>query len=314
MTPTRVAILTFFVAFRDEPHAANRSVCPGGSKEGCYPLGTLDEMSDCKNTDFYTKIETQVCQAYAIARASAESLRRGADVLVPAGLAWQIARGSEPIPADCKAAIDAEYPDGGPLEHLPLPLQASNPSDSRWKGSAAEKLFRDLGPNYTSPYCPGNCTNDHHPSILGMYLNSLVFYATIFNDTPIGAAIPDNKTVIDDMLLPAVDPEVAAVLQRIAHDTVMGHMDVWWGAEAPNCPWILDSGALDKMDCSDGTSCLAETTGWDCCVAHGGRSRCPANMPLMCADTSCLDGTEHCCRSDCSAYGGVRPCQQQLLS
>lgn len=294
-----------------DPPAVNRSICPGGYKDGCYPLGTLDELSDCNNTNFHEKVATQSCQAYSLARGVAETLRFGADVVVPAGLAWQIARGSEPIPSECKALIDAEYPDAGPLASLDLPLKASNPDDALWRGRAAEQLFRNLGPNYTSPYCPWNCTNDHHPSIIGMYLNSLVFYATLFQDSPIGAAVPDNKTVVDDMVLPAVDPDVAAVLQRIAHDTVMDHMDVWWGEETAYCPWLSDSGSMDKLDCADGSSCSPEVSGWDCCTAHGGRSRCPANMPLMCADTACLDGTEHCCRTDCTEHGGPRACNPQ---
>jgi hypothetical protein len=50
------------------------------------------------------------------------------------------------------------------------------------------------GPGYTSKYClPGVCTCDHHPSLAGAYLNSLVVYATIFGKSPIGAAWPDGQ-------------------------------------------------------------------------------------------------------------------------
>ena len=117
------------------------------------------------------EVRTIPCQGYALARGYASLLNRGADVVVPAGLAWQMARGSPPIPAACAAAIDAEY-EGEPnvLAALPaLPLTPSDPAIARWEGDAAGLgLYRDKGPNYTSPYCDNNCTIDHHASELGM--------------------------------------------------------------------------------------------------------------------------------------------------
>lgn len=51
---------------------------------------------------------------------------------------------------------------------------------------------------------------DHkHPSLAGSYLSAAVIYATLFNDSPIGAA-PGKK----------VDPQEAKILQEVAEKTV----------------------------------------------------------------------------------------------
>eukprot|EP00908_Phaeocystis_cordata_P018031 Transcript_29405.p6 GENE.Transcript_29405~~Transcript_29405.p6 ORF type:complete len:182 (-),score=63.55 Transcript_29405:3172-3717(-) len=175
----------------------------------------------------------------ALRRGYAEALRHGADVLVPAGLAQAAARGAPPIPADCRALIDAEYGgDAGPLGELPgglsaLPL-AAPAGDARWRGAAAQRLFNHLGEDYKSPYCDDGCHNDHHPSVAAQYLNACVFYASLFGRSPVGAAYPDGQTVVDGMRLPALaDPEEAATLQRIAAAVVLKHMGVWWGGD-PN--------------------------------------------------------------------------------
>ena len=106
-------------------------------------------------------------------------------------------------------------------------------SDARWASpEAALALYRDLGPDYVSPYCDDGCHVDHHPSILGMYLNALVFYATLFKRSPIGAAWPDGKIEVDGMVLPAISSAAdARAMQRIAHDVVLPHMDVWWNQQ-----------------------------------------------------------------------------------
>jgi hypothetical protein len=203
--------------------------CPGESKQGCFPLGTLDELSHCQDGDWFNKTNSVACQTYALARGYAESLHHGADVLVPAGLAWQVARGSEPLPQECKEAVDSEYSDAGPLASLELPLKAKDETHAMWKGDAALKLFRDLGPSYQSKYCKGSHI-DHHASELGMYLNALVFFATLFNQSPIGAAVPSGTDVVDGMTLPAVDPIAAKALQHVAHDVVLGNMETWWNS------------------------------------------------------------------------------------
>ena len=190
---------------------------------------------------------------------------------MPAGLAQAAARGAPPIPADCRALIDAEYGgDAGPLgaispdlpsvlpafstswvssatpisRDLPRPGElpgglsalplAAPAGDARWRGAAAQRLFNHLGEDYKSPYCDDGCHNDHHPSVAAQYLNACVFYASLFGRSPVGAAYPDGQTVVDGMRLPALaDPEEAATLQRIAAAVVLKHMGVWWGGD-PN--------------------------------------------------------------------------------
>ena len=61
--------------------------CPRGSKRGCFPLGSLPSLTpDCAAYD--AKVHSTPCMSYSLARGYAESLRRGADVLVPVTLAW----------------------------------------------------------------------------------------------------------------------------------------------------------------------------------------------------------------------------------
>lgn len=210
--------------------------CPRGSKAGCFPLGTLRNLTaNCTAYDVAT--HSVPCMTYALARGYAETLRAGADVLVPAGLAWLAARGAPPIPDVCRASIDAEYSDGaGALSRLPLPLRASTPSDARWSDDVASRqLYRDKGPTYKSRFCGRGCHVDHHASAISMYLNALVFYATLFGKTPVGAAWPDGSQTVDGMRMPAVDADEARSMQRIAADVVLPHMHVWWkNTSAPN--------------------------------------------------------------------------------
>ena len=173
-----------------------------------------------------------------------------------------MARGSPAIPCTCKGSIDKEYQAAGALYSLHLPLYPRERcrsclphlrvcifadlvfrpscltiprarSDARWASpEAALALYRNLGPDYVSPYCDDGCHVDHHPSILGMYLNALVFYATLFKRSPIGAAWPDGKIEVDGMVLPAINSAAdARAMQRIAHDVVLPHMDVWWNQQ-----------------------------------------------------------------------------------
>ena len=202
-------------------------------KPGCFPLGSLETLSDDCSVDYHDKVREVPCQAYALARAYADTLNHGVDVLVPAGLAWQAAIGSPSIPQECKNAIDNEYPTDDQnvnvLDQLDLPLPLTNPSDARWTDMQARlALYRDKGPAYKSPYCTNGCTIDHHPSILGMYLNALVFYATLFKRSPFFAGYPNGILEVDGMVLPFLSAETAHVLQRIAHDIVMPYLEVWW--------------------------------------------------------------------------------------
>ena len=72
----------------------------------------------------------------------------------------------------------------------------------------------------------GNCLD-------GLIYRLVVFFATLFKKSPLGAAAPDGTQRVDGMLLPALGaPEHAPVLQRIARDVVMPHLDTWWGKYA----------------------------------------------------------------------------------
>ncbi|CAE7548372.1 unnamed protein product [Symbiodinium natans] len=51
----------------------------------------------------------------------------------------------------------------------------------------------------------------------------------------------------------------------------------------PACTWSTHTGQWgypDQFECVDGTYC--SETDPSCCVAHGGRIRCPASAPFMC--------------------------------
>ena len=67
------------------------------------------------------------------------------------------------------------------------------------------------------------------------------------------------------------------------------------------------------FECRNGVRCNGETDGWDCCNLRGGRARCPANNPIMCAQPYCAaGGSDYCCytEDECSDYGGMRPCNE----
>lgn len=85
---------------------------------------------------------------------------------------------------------------------------------------------------------------------------------------------------------------------------------------------------INVLGCVDGTECLAspcandagagvacqdtlprDPAGWGCCIAHGGRDRCPSNYPVMCnqASTATLISDDYNCEAtadDC--IGGTR--------
>eukprot|EP00932_Pfiesteria_piscicida_P001818 SRR837773.11768.p2 GENE.SRR837773.11768~~SRR837773.11768.p2 ORF type:complete len:232 (+),score=20.39 SRR837773.11768:392-1087(+) len=111
----------------------NGGTKPGRGKAGCW-VKRQSTLAHQSRGGYLHKIQSSPCQGYALASAAASGLRFGGDVLIPAGLAWQVARGSEPIPRACKAAIDDEYAGVPQLGALELPLQTSDPSAVRWRG------------------------------------------------------------------------------------------------------------------------------------------------------------------------------------
>lgn len=72
------------------------------------------------------------------------------------------------------------------------------------------------------------------------------------------------------------------------------------------CPWKVGvTYGKGIVMCADGTY----VTNWKCVQGgHGQRYQCPPNLPNMCADLSCGDDQDHCCKKDCSKRGGNRPC------
>merc|ERR1719502_2215337 len=62
----------------------------------------------------------------------------------------------------------------------------------------------------------------------------------------------------------------------------------------------------------DGHRCRPDEDSWACCIAHGGRGKCPRDKPVMC-DTLCSGHpTEYCCETEawkCTP----RPCSPFLV-
>jgi hypothetical protein len=56
-----------------------------------------------------------------------------------------------------------------------------------------------------------------HPTPAGSYLAACVFYATLFNDSPVGLAVPENLKLIE---------ADATILQRVAWQTVQDMLSV----------------------------------------------------------------------------------------
>ena len=82
------------------------------------------------------------------------------------------------------------------------------------------------------------------------------------------------------------------------------------------CPWMSSTDEDGKLKCGDGTFCYADVDQdgeWEqasCCNDHGGRAKCAADKPYMCAqEDKCAGGQDYCCSSgDCSDSGGYRLC------
>ena len=79
------------------------------------------------------------------------------------------------------------------------------------------------------------------------------------------------------------------------------------------CPWLTPTEEDYVMKCQDGTYCSGLKLGWSCCKEHGGRAKCPAKYPSMCAMPLCAaEGTDYCCmaENECKYFGGLRPCEE----
>lgn len=169
--------------------------------------------------DYQAKVDSFPCMGYAIARGYYDQLSQGADMIAPCGLAWQVSRGVTTIPTDCKNSIDKEYTTPSPFNsaaNLSLPLKVAGvPSEL-----SQFELYRILS-KHPKPH-GGNF--DKHPNMAGQYLNALVFFATLFGESPIGASGPLHTGKAPDLPLA---PEILSGLQKIAHSVVLDHAAAW---------------------------------------------------------------------------------------
>lgn len=76
----------------------------------------------------------------------------------------------------------------------------------------------------------------------------------------------------------------------------------------PEC-WNETSNESDVVECEDGSL----VRDWKCAAnGHGGRSKCPPNLPWMCASKTCGDGQDNCCSAfECQGEAGgvLRECE-----
>lgn len=137
----------------------------------CWPLGDLGDTlhQECEKSHFNPmEMESFACMGYAVARGYLAAVEKtDADLVAPAGLAWQAAHGVREIPASCKAHIDAEYSE---------PMHLSLVQDGLLPNLALHaKAWGKV---------------DIHPTRVGQYLNALTLFATLFGESPLGAAQP----------------------------------------------------------------------------------------------------------------------------
>lgn len=182
--------------------------CPPSDNTECFPLGTLANLTEpaCDSNSLYQQsVRSFECMGYSLARGYfAAKEAADADLVAPCGLAWQAVRDSQAIPAECQAAIDAEYSGALPLE---LPL--------RVEGGAAPDLMLYIRQT--------DGAINKHPNVHGSYLNALVFYATLFGKSPVGAAPPaainSSSNISEIPPAPLSDAELLA-LQTAAAGSV----------------------------------------------------------------------------------------------
>jgi hypothetical protein len=176
--------------------------CPTSGPAKCFPKGTLQELTkDCKISDQWAnEVDSFDCMTYALARGYMGAFSHGADIVAPCGMAWEVARASKAIPTSCKKAIDDEYTFDF---NITLPLQITGQT----KPTKQIMLYRLL---------KHGSVIDKHPSPAGQYLNACIFYATIFHDSPVGAAT-----------ITGVTEDEALGLQQVAAGVVLQHWDLW---------------------------------------------------------------------------------------
>lgn len=187
-------------------HSGSTADCPTGSSSSCFPLGSMALLTEppCAEDDRWRRLtSTHDCMQYSIARGTFDAFERaGADVLSPAGLAFQLAGYSKGVTEDCVEMVDAEHADSAPLPFsLPLEDVGVDPADT-----AGIELFIQL---------PGGGW-DIHPTMEGSYLVAAVFYSVLFGESPVGAWSDPSMSASD-----------ARALQELAAAVVLPRRDLF---------------------------------------------------------------------------------------
>lgn len=200
--------------------SGNTISCPTSGSEKCFPLGSNAQLTrpPCNTSRTYSnKVNSFECMGYAVARGYMDQLwKPSIDAVVPAGIAWQTMRGALHTPMSCKNAIDEEYISKSPFSNtsnLSLPLRV----DGLPPNLAKLELFRKLE----------NGDWDKHPNIAGQYLNALVFYTTIFRESPVGAAGPLKTGTAPRLPL---EKDILNGMQRVAESVVLDHAEHWYSS------------------------------------------------------------------------------------
>eukprot|EP00755_Sulcionema_specki_P033645 Sspe_Gene.101216::Locus_75813_Transcript_1_1_Confidence_1.000_Length_1081::g.101216::m.101216 len=186
-------------------HNGNTASCPSSDNTECFPKGSLASLTSppCSTSShWHDTVDSFPCMGYALVRGYLDMFRHGVDMVAPCGVSWQVVRGVQAIPTSCKHDIDQQY-------NYSLPTDLPYPTTGELKDLM---LYRTL---------PGGVI-DKHPNVAGQYLNALTFYATLFGESPEGAAAP-LPTAKD----PPLTPQQLSGLQKAACDVVLKHKDVW---------------------------------------------------------------------------------------
>lgn len=175
-----------------------------------WPMGDINTITKPFCGDAAANhINSFACMTYAMAQGYYSAARReGADLVVPAGLAWLAAQGVSSIPETCRAAIDAEYTE--PHELVLLPAH----------------------PELTSirMYIAEHSATPVHPTRVAQYLNALVLYASLF-ESPIGSTAQPVcwrkcmgdywKGEKEGPVQPPLSPYILEQLQSLATDAAV---------------------------------------------------------------------------------------------
>lgn len=155
--------------------------CPSSDNSTCFQKGVLSSLTEppCwASSSFIDLVWSFDCMGYALTRGVLSTgVKKYVDMIVPAGLAWQILRGATTVPPSCKEAVDRQF--SQPPE-ITLPAQAP--------GAARPGLNLNVWFQWGPQQRQGAW--DKHPNMAGQYLNALTFFAAIFGESPMGAAQP----------------------------------------------------------------------------------------------------------------------------